>query len=292
MPLSMTGFGRGEYADPQHRTKVEIRSVNHRYLDLSVHISRAYQAIEDRVRARLTERLSRGKVDIFVGIERSSEIARKVQLDAGLADGYVEALNGLKERYAIPDPITLDILVRLPDVVRPMDSDEDVETLWRSVQPALDAAIVGLVDMRRREGQALADDIAARLDRVAAVTEEMSQRAPVVVEAYRVRLIKRIAELASDIAVEPARLATEVAIFADRSNINEELTRLGSHVSQARGLLRSDEPVGRRYDFLVQEMNREANTIGSKANDLELARSVIEVKSELEKIREQIQNLE
>lgn len=292
MPFSMTGFGRGEFADSRFRVRVEIRSVNHRYLDLSVRIPRAYQAAEERFRSLMVEKISRGKIDAFLNIEPAPNSPRKVELDSGLAEGYIEALRALKERHGIEGPITLDILTRFSDIINPPDSGEDLDAVWEAILPAAGQAISRLMDMRRREGAALADDIGLRLDRIAEVTDDMAARAPTVVDAYRARLEKRVAELLGDVPVDPARLATEVALFADRSNINEELTRLSSHISQSRELLHRAEPIGRRYDFLVQEMNREVNTIGSKANDLELARLVIDAKSELEKVREQIQNLE
>lgn len=292
MPLSMTGFGRGEYSDEFYRIRVEIRSVNHRYLDLSVRLPRSYQGAEDRLRAAISEKVSRGKTDVFVTIEQALDRPRNVQLDQGLADGYFGAIGSLKERYGLSGEVTLEILTRFPEIIRPLDNDEDIESLWKSLEPALLSALNNLVEMRRREGEALARDLSQRLTEIARLTEEMAARAPGIVDAYRVRLEKRASELLGDIQADPGRLAAEIALFADRSNVNEELTRLASHVSQSRDLLRKNDPVGRRFDFLVQEMNREANTIGSKANDLDLARLVIEVKSELEKVREQIQNLE
>lgn len=292
MAFSMTGFGRGEFSNDRFRVRVEIRSVNHRYLDLSIRLPRAYQAAEERFRTLVSEKISRGKVDAFLSIEPAPDAPRRVELDSGLADAYIEALDTLKKRHGIEGSITLDIVTRFGDIISPSDTGEDIDAVWEAVMPAAQQALDNLMEMRRREGAALTHDIAMRLDTIAKVAEEMAARAPLVVEAYRTRLEKRVVELLGDIPVDPARLATEVALFADRSNINEELTRLGSHVSQSRGLLGRAEPVGRRYDFLVQEMNREVNTIGSKANDLELARLVIDAKSELEKIREQIQNLE
>jgi len=292
MALSMTGFGRGEYSNSFYKVRVEIRSVNHRYLDLSFRIPRAYLILEDKLRTVLNESLSRGKVDVTVTIEPSLESEKKVDVDWGLADGYVNAINAIKERYGLAGELSLESLLTMPDVIRPAENEQDLEVLWEAVRPALTEAIEALLATRKREGAAMAADIDNRLTAISALTAQMTERAPVVIEAYRSRLEKRLAELTLDVMADPARIATEVALFADRSNIDEELTRLQSHLSQARDLLKSKESIGRRFDFLLQELNRESNTIGSKANDLALSNIVIEVKSELEKIREQIQNIE
>ena len=292
MALSMTGFGRGEYSSSFYKVRVEIRSVNHRYLDLSFRIPRAYLILEDKLRTVLNESLSRGKVDVTVTIEPSLESEKKVDVDWGLADGYVNAINAIKERYGLAGELSLESLLTMPDVIRPAENEQDLEVLWEAVRPALTEAIEALLATRKREGAAMAADIDNRLTAISALTAQMTERAPVVIETYRSRLEKRLAELTLDVMADPARIATEVALFADRSNIDEELTRLQSHLSQARDLLKSKESIGRRFDFLLQELNRESNTIGSKANDLALSNIVIEVKSELEKIREQIQNIE
>ena len=292
MALSMTGFGRGEYSNSFYKVRVEIRSVNHRYLDLSFRIPRAYLILEDKLRTVLNESLSRGKVDVTVTIEPSLESEKKVDVDWGLADGYVNAINAIKERYGLAGELSLESLLTMPDVIRPAENEQDLEVLWEAVRPALTEAIEALLATRKREGAAMAADIDNRLTAISALTAQMPERAPVVIEAYRSRLEKRLAELTLDVMADPARIATEVALFADRSNIDEELTRLQSHLSQARDLLKSKESIGRRFDFLLQELNRESNTIGPKANDLALSNIVIEVKSELEKIREQIQNIE
>lgn len=292
MALSMTGFGRGEYSSSFYKVRVEIRSVDHRYLDLSFRIPRAYLILEDKLRTVLNESLSRGKVDVTVTIEPSLESEKKVDVDWGLADGYVNAINAIKERYGLAGELSLESLLTMPDVIRPAENEQDLEVLWEAVRPALTEAIEALLATRKREGAAMAADIDNRLTAISALTAQMTERAPVVIEAYRSRLEKRLAELTLDVMADPARIATEVALFADRSNIDEELTRLQSHLSQARDLLKSKESIGRRFDFLLQELNRESNTIGSKANDLALSNIVIEVKSELEKIREQIQNIE
>lgn len=292
MALSMTGFGRGEYSNSFYKVRVEIRSVNHRYLDLSFRIPRAYLILEDKLRTVLNESLSRGKVDVTVTIEPSLESEKKVDVDWGLADGYVNAINAIKERYGLAGELSLESLLTMSDVIRPAENEQDLEVLWEAVRPALTEAIEALLATRKREGAAMAADIDNRLTAISALTAQMTERAPVVIEAYRSRLEKRLAELTLDVMADPARIATEVALFADRSNIDEELTRLQSHLSQARDLLKSKESIGRRFDFLLQELNRESNTIGSKANDLALSNIVIEVKSELEKIREQIQNIE
>lgn len=292
MALSMTGFGRGEYCSPFYKVKIEIRSVNHRYLDLSFRIPRAYQILEDKFRTILNENLSRGKIDVTITIEPSLESEKKVEVDWGLADGYVAALSSIKERYGLVGELSLSSLQIMPDIIRPAENEQDLEVLWDAVRPALMEAIESLLDTRKREGSAMAADIANRLATITELTAQMNERAPAVTEYYRSRLEKRLADLAVDALADPARIATEIALFADRSNIDEELTRLQSHLGQARDLLKSKDSIGRRFDFLLQELNRESNTIGSKANDLALSNIVIEVKSELEKIREQIQNIE
>jgi len=292
MAYSMTGFGRGEYSSPMYKVKIEIRSVNHRYLDLSFRIPRAYQILEDKFRTILNENLSRGKVDVTVSIEPSLESEKTVAVDWGLADGYVAALSAIKERYGLAGELSLGSLQFMPDIIRPAENEQDLEVLWEAARPALMEAIETLLTTRRREGSAMVADIDNRLATITELTAQMTERAPVVTESYRNRLEKRLSELALDVMADPARIATEIALFADRSNIDEELTRLQSHLGQARELLKSKDSIGRRFDFLLQELNRESNTIGSKANDLALSNIVIEVKSELEKIREQIQNIE
>ncbi|HAH96876.1 MAG TPA: YicC family protein [Firmicutes bacterium] len=292
MALSMTGFGRGEYSSPFYKVKIEIRSVNHRYLDLSFRIPRAYQILEDKLRTVLNESLARGKVDITVAIQPALESEKKVEVDWGLADGYVAALNAIKERYGLADELSLGSLQIMPDIIKPAENEQDLEVLWDAVQPALMEAIETLLATRKREGSAMAADVANRLATITELTKQVAERAPAVTESYRNRLEKRLAELDLDVMADPARIATEIALYADRTNIDEEITRLQSHLVQGRDLLKSTDSIGRRFDFLLQELNREANTIGSKANDLALSNIVIEVKSELEKIREQIQNIE
>lgn len=288
---SMTGFGRGTHTGVAYRVAVELRSVNHRYREIVVRVPRDMPGLEEPVRARIAQAVARGRVDALVAVEPLPG-TRGLRVDVHLARAYRQALEDLRRELDLDDDVDLELLASLPGVIGLDESSADLEACWRDAAPALDQALAHLAAMRAAEGAALARDLAGALERLAGHVEAVAARAPQVVEAYKARLAQRVQALAGDVPVEPDRLAAEVAIFADRADISEEVVRLRSHMDQFRATLELDEPVGRRLDFLLQEMNREVNTIGSKAHDAGIAAAVVEMKVEIERMREQVQNVE
>lgn len=289
---SMTGFGRGEASGALGRITVEMKAVNNRFSEVIFRMPKQLNPLEERARKLVQAQVSRGRVDIFISWERAAD-ARGVKVDKELAMAYYSALKQLGEEIGSKSELSLDTLARLPDVLTVGEGEVTSEELWPLFEPALTQAVAQLGAMREREGAALVGDIAVRLDTVAAFGDLVASRSPQVVEEYRTRLNRRLQELLPQgHAVDPQRLAQEVAIFADRCDITEEVQRLGSHIAQFRQTLGEAEAIGRKLDFLVQELGREVNTVGSKANDAAITARVVEAKGELEKIREQVQNIE
>ena len=292
MVKSMTGFGRGEYEENGRGYTVEIKSVNHRYSDVSIKMPRQMSYLEDDIKKYVLQYISRGKIDVYITQDKFSDEDVSITIDDALAGAYVRALNELKERYGLKDDISVISLAKIPDVLNISKVEEDKERIWGTLKGALDISLNELIEMRKIEGQKLADDIIKRGKYIKTIIKRIEERSPEVVKDYKTKLEERIKEIAGDVDIDEMRIAQEVAIFADRSSITEEVVRMYSHLNQLELILNEDEPVGRKLDFLVQEMNREINTIGSKANDLDITKDVVEVKSEIEKIREQIQNIE
>lgn len=292
MMRSMTGFGRGENGDQNRKFSVEIKSVNHRYNDITIKLPRTMNFLEERARKALQAYIFRGKTDVYILFESYSQNDIQIILNEPLADAYVGQLRQIQQRYGLQDEITLSLVAKFPDIISVEKTVEDEEQLWSLLQPALESAVQEFVSMREREGEALKQDLIKKLSNIETLVEEITLRAPFVVLEYKERLQTRLREWMEGKDIDEARLMTEVTIFADRCSIDEELIRLRSHISQLRKILDTKDSVGRKLDFLIQEMNREANTIGSKANDLMITQSTIEVKSEIEKIREQVQNIE
>lgn len=288
---SMTGFGRGSHTGAAYRVDVEIRSVNHRYREIVARVPRDLPGLEEPVRARVARGVARGRVDVFVTAEPLPG-TRGLRVDVELARAYHQTLERLRHELGLAGGVDVSLLAGLPGVVGLDEASADVEACWRDLEPALDQALSALTAMRVTEGAALAADLEGARRRLAGLVEAVARRAPLVVEEYRVRLAQRIRALAPDVPVEPDRLAAEVVVFADRADISEELVRLRSHLEQFQATLGLDEPVGRKLDFLLQEMNREVNTIGSKAHDAEIAATVVDMKTEIERMREQVQNVE
>ena len=292
MIKSMTGYGRGEISQDGKQFLVEIKTVNHRYSDIFIRMPRQVGFLEDRVRELIGRTISRGKIGVFVTYYNYSDDARHVTFDEALAKTYVTAVESLRDKYGLKDDITVSLISKYPDVLRVEQEEEDEEYLWSLLKVATENALASLIRMREVEGEGIRN---ALLDRVAYIDEvvgKLAERAPEVPVEYRTKLMSRISELLGKQPVDESRVAMEVAIFADRCSIDEELVRLRSHICQVREALQMDVPVGRKLDFLVQEMNREINTIGSKANDLAITRYVLDIKGEIEKIREQVQNIE
>jgi uncharacterized protein (TIGR00255 family) len=287
----MTGFGRCTFERDGREVTVELKSVNHRFLDIGMRLPRHIGFAEDTVRTVLSEQLCRGHIDVFISYKNNRSDSRKVTVDNALLKAYIEAARTANAVLGLLDDLTLTSALRMPDVTDISEAEEDRDAVNALIREALLAACGELKQMRLAEGERLKNDLSARADRIENITREISKRAPAVVDDYRVRLTARIEELLSA-DVDKQRLATEVALFADRASIDEETVRLFGHAEQFRSILRGAESSGRKLDFLVQEMNREFNTIGSKANDSAIVNLVIEAKAEVEKIREQVQNIE
>ncbi|MBP7330868.1 MAG: YicC family protein [Firmicutes bacterium] len=292
MLKSMTGYGWGESGIHGKIFTVELKAVNHRYSEVVPRLPRSLSTLEDRIKRLIQSRVARGRVDAFLNMQDSDEKVSAVKVDKELAGAYYKAIKELQETLGIDGNINIKNLVELPGVLTLADPAENVEEWWPAVLEALESALTGLVQMRADEGKQLAADLIKRLDRITSLNVKIRERSPVVVEEYRERLGVRLNDFLKDSGLAPERLTAEAALFAERSNITEETVRLASHLKQALSCLQADEPVGRKLDFIIQEMNREINTIASKANDLEISHWAVEVKSELEKIREQVQNIE
>jgi uncharacterized protein (TIGR00255 family) len=292
MIRSMTGYGRVQQSVDGFNILIEIKSVNHRYFDFSGHVPRLYGYIEEKFKAYIQNFITRGKVDVFVAIDTIEGSAVEVLMNYRLAGSYIAALNELRDKYNLKDEITVSTLARYSDIFTVLKSPENEERVWGAVRVVADAAIKQFMEMREAEGGRLGKDIAARADYIQGLVEKVEQRSPVTVEEYRSKLKARMMEILADSKLDESRILLEAALYADKVSVNEETVRLKSHLKQFAIMLDSADPVGRKIDFLMQEINREANTIGSKAYDIQMAGYVVEIKAELEKIREQIQNIE
>ena len=289
---SMTGYGRGAASLEGRELTIELKSVNNRFLDIGMKLPRQLSFLEDGLRKLLNDALSRGHVDVFVNYRNLRSDAKTVRVDEALLKAYLASARESAKALDLVDDLTLSKALTLPDVTTILPADEDQQALMDLARTVMTEAIENLKAMRFKEGERLKLDLSARMDTMTGYAAAIERRAPAVVEEYREKLTARIEDLLGETEVDRARLATEVAIFADRAAIDEEIVRLNTHLVHFRELLTADEPVGRKMDFLVQEMNRECNTIGSKANDAELTGIVLLSKAEIEKLREQIQNIE
>ncbi|MBI4277236.1 MAG: YicC family protein [Armatimonadetes bacterium] len=294
MPIrSMTGYGTGEAQTLAGRFVVEVRSVNHRFADVVVRLPRDLSPLEERVRAAVQGRVQRGRVEITVIREERGRRAKAIRADIEMAQAYARVIEELARSLNVEASIDLRMLAGFPDVIRLEEDKPDIETLWPPLEAALGGALVTFIAMREEEGRRLAEDLLRRAGTLSVLAEEVAGRSPAVVEEYTARLGARVKELLGDVPLDEARLATEAVFFAERSDISEEITRLRSHLAQFQDTIRSaDGAVGRKLEFLLQELGREVNTVGSKANDLIITRAVITMKSELESLREQVQNIE
>lgn len=293
MVKSMTAFGRGESRGATLEVVVEVRSVNSKFLDLQVRLPAAYTALEERIKPVVAQRLTRGRVDVRFQLSDTAPEVGAFEVDWARARAYAEAVGRLREELGLPGELTLEWLAQVGGVLRPAEASPDLAARWPVMEEALVRALEALETMRAREGEALAADFHQRLDRIDDLRARIAQASEGQVERYAERLRTRIAELTGGQApLDPARVAQEAAILADRSDIAEELVRAASHIRQFRAIMAADEPAGRQLNFLLQEFNREFNTMGSKAADSAVAHMVVEAKSELEKIREQVQNIE
>jgi uncharacterized protein (TIGR00255 family) len=288
----MTGYGRGECQAEHKRFEAEIRSFNHRYLDVSIRLPRKLNPLEGQVRNLIKQRISRGRLEIAVQLDDSSVSEQKLEIDLSLAKDIHSSLKSLQEQLQLPGEIRLETLTNFRDLFVRKELEIDLEKEWISLQTALENALTNLEQMRKNEGLNLRADFMARLKTVEDLADQIAAKAPVILQGCRDRLAERVAELSGGVEIDPSRLAQEVAFLAERADITEELVRIKSHLNQFRDLLDRPESLGRKMEFLLQEFNREANTIGSKANDASISHLTVEIKSELEKMREQVQNVE
>ena len=293
MIKSMTGFGRGEYRDENRSVLAEIRSVNHRYCDINVRIPKKYSFAEEAVKKTVKEYFRRGKADVSIIIEQLADADVEYQLNTALAAKYMEKIGELADAFQMNKDVRLEFLAGVPDVLKPVPAIEDEEQITAAIVGAVDAAARNHYQMSCTEGSRLEQDILLRGDLILKEVAEIEERSPQVVTEYMEKLRTRISELLNGAGIEESRILQEAAVFSDKINVTEEIVRLRSHIGQLGEIIQdASEPVGKKLDFLVQEMNREANTIGSKANDIDITRHVLTIKSEVEKIREQVQNIE
>lgn len=294
MIRSMTGFGRAQQNVDSLNVTVEIKSVNHRYFEFNSRVPRNYGFLEEKLKSFVGSLVSRGKVECYVTIENLEESDVEILVNHSLAKSYLNAINELAEAngLALRDDLALSSLIRYNDIFTAHKQEADEDRIWNAVKSTVQIAVSKFIEMREVEGAKLKKDVLDRADLILSKVSVIEERSPETVKEYNEKLLNRINEFLSDVQVDEQRLLTECAIFADKVAVAEETVRLRSHIDQLRELLDSDEAIGRKIDFLVQEMNREANTIGSKAQDVTIARNVIDIKAEIEKIREQIQNIE
>lgn len=294
MPVikSMTGYGGGESVWNGHAITAEIRSVNNRYLDCGVKLPRMYNFAEDAVKAAVQQRVSRGKVEVYLSVGPSETGGVSISVNRPVADGYYSALRELADAYSLADDISVSLLSRFPDVFLVERTEEDRDEAVAGLLEALGKALDEFDAMREREGAKLAEDVRNRAETIKQLTAQVEERAPGIVADYRAKLTAKLQEILGNTQIDESRILTEAAIYADKVAVDEETVRLRSHLDQLAGMLEQGGSVGRKLDFLIQEFNREANTIGSKCNDVETGRLVVDIKAEIEKIREQIQNLE
>lgn len=293
MIKSMTGFGRGEVKSETHNFKVEIKAVNHRYNDISVKMPRHIGYLEENIKKIIKEKISRGKVDVYINLEYINDSSVNVKVDIPLAKAYKTSLEDLARELNLKDDIRLNNILGISEIVKTERKELDEDMAWEYLQEAVNDAVLDIMTMKTAEGEALKKDMIMRLKIIEKTVLDIEKRSPLVVLEYKEKLSERIKELLSkDANIDEERIAYEVVFFADKSNIDEEIVRLKSHIDQFINILEETEQIGRKLDFLIQEMNREINTIGSKANDIVISQHVVEVKSEIEKIREQVQNVE
>ncbi|HIW48597.1 MAG TPA: YicC family protein [Firmicutes bacterium] len=292
MAASMTGYGKGEAEENGRKFSVEMKSVNHRFLDVSIKVPKFLNPLEDRIRKTIGAVVFRGKIDVFITFETTAKEDIQVRLNEELAAAYVQKLRMLEEKFGLISHDSLDLVAKFPDVITTEKTQEDAQAYWPLLERALQQAITSFLAMRQKEGDALWRDIEKKAEKIGAWTDQIAARGPLVVEEYRRKLTDRLKELFDHAPVDEQRIAQEIAIFADKACVDEETTRLKSHLLQLQDIFASEGSIGRRLDFLVQEMNREANTIASKSSDLEMTNTAILLKTEIEKIREQIQNIE
>lgn len=292
MIKSMTGFGRSEIIKGNRKISVEIKSVNHRYLEAGIKMPKKLNVFESRMRDLLKKYATRGKIDIFINYEDDSENQVNLKFNQNIADEYMAIFNNMSEKYNLKNDMTVGGLARFPEVITMDEVQEDEEELWHFIEEAMKAALEQFVNTRILEGENLKKDLLGKLDHMEELVTFVEKRSPEIMKEYRSKLESKVKELLGDTTIDESRIATEVIIYADKICVDEETVRLRSHIEHARKCLNEDGGIGRKMDFIAQEMNREANTTLSKANDIEISNAAIDLKTEIEKVREQIQNIE
>ncbi len=292
MIKSMTGFGRGHEILNGRDITVEIRSVNHRYFELNCKLPRGCAFAEERLKKLMQEKISRGKVEVFLLIYNVDAKSERVSVNKEVIRDYISAMRAVKDEFYLTDDLSLSCLLRIPDAFTVIKEETDEELLWQDIKTVATEALQKFVSMRETEGEKLRDDILSRLKDISVWVEDIERRSPEITKAYRERLYEKMSDILEGKGIDENRILLEAALFSEKTAVDEETVRLKSHIGQMSDMLASSEPVGRKLDFLVQEMNRETNTIGSKIQDTEVTRLVVSLKSEIEKIREQIQNIE
>ena len=301
MLKSMTGYGRCEETVNGRHITAELKSVNHKYFEFSPRVTRGYGFLEDKLKTYVQSRVARGKIDFYLSIETLEDTDVVVSVNHSLAAGYIAAFRELSERYHLPDTVTVNSLSRYPDIFSVHKAPEDEEAIWADVKQVAEKAVDAFIQMRETEGQRLYEDVMSRAETILNIVGQIEERSPETVTEYRERLEAKLREVLNDTTIDEQRIlteadenriATEVVIYADKICVDEETVRLRSHIDHAKSCLNEDGGIGRKLDFIAQEMNREANTIGSKASDSKIAYMVVDIKAEIEKIREQIQNIE
>ena len=292
MIKSMTGFGRSEIVKGNRKISVEIKSVNHRYLEAGIKMPKKLNVFESRMRDLLKKYATRGKIDIFINYEDDSESQVNLKFNQNIADEYMAIFNNMSEKYNLKNDMTVGGLARFPEVITMDEVQEDEEELWHFIEEAMKAALEQFVNTRILEGENLKKDLLGKLDHMEELVAFVEKRSPEIMKEYRSKLESKVKELLGDTTIDESRIATEVIIYADKICVDEETVRLKSHIEHARKCLNEDGGIGRKMDFIAQEMNREANTTLSKANDIEISNAAIDLKTEIEKVREQIQNIE
>ena len=292
MIKSMTGFGHSERESRDYKISAEIKAVNHRYCDLNIKLPKKFNAYENDIRNIVKKYAARGKIDVYISYENYSEAKTIVKYNSGVAKGYMDAIIKASEEFSIEPSITSSLLVRFPDVISLEDEEIDSDEIFKALAYVVEEACKNFVESREREGSHLYKDINDKLDYINGIVEKIEKRSPEIIKEYRTKIENKVAELLGDTKIDESVLATEITIFADKVCVDEETLRLHSHINSMRETLSKDEPIGRKLDFISQELNRESNTILSKANDVEVSSKAIDLKTEIEKIREQIQNIE
>lgn len=293
MVRSMTGFGRGMTNKENGRSfTIEIKSVNHRYLDLNVKMPRDILSLETKIRETIKGKVNRGKIDVFINQNIYADDDIEVNFNEKLADSYFKCLQNIRNRYDVTNDVSVSLIAKFPEAITTERKEEDLEEIWSDLQEPLLSAIDSLIKMREVEGMKLKEDIIEKSKVIEKLLSDIEMKAPLLVDEYRNKLNTRVKELLDNSEIDENRIAMEVALFADKAAIDEEIVRLKSHINQLKQTLEKDEPIGRKLDFIIQEMNREANTISSKSSDLDITNSIINVKNYIEKIREQTQNIE